>query len=191
MSEPVSALGGASISGIVEVADAGPVGMITIRGDLSDVAVRNALAGCLISALPATRQVMESGTDRLLWMSPDELLLLCPQDEVAARTGALSDALKDQHHMVIDVSDARAVFKLTGAEGALRETFAKLAPADLRAASLPVGEVRRTRLAQVPAAFWFASDSEAHLICFRSVADYVFGLLTHAATPGSEIAFFD
>ena len=39
MSEPVTALNGAAFSGAIDVADAGPVGMITLRGDLSDDAV--------------------------------------------------------------------------------------------------------------------------------------------------------
>ena len=76
------------------------------------------------------------------------------------------------------------------AEQAIREVLAKLSPADMRISALPVGRVRRTRLAQVPAAFWFTDDSEAVVICFRSVADYVFGLLSTAAQPGSEVGHF-
>jgi hypothetical protein len=32
------------------------------------------------------------------------------------------------------------------------------------------GEMRRTRLQQVPAAIWFESATEARVVCFRSVA---------------------
>lgn len=191
MSDPVSPMNGAAFSGTVDIKDAGPTGMVTIRGDLGDTAIRNALAGSLVSALPEPKQLVATGTDKLLWMSPDELLLICPHDEAGARVAALTTALDGLHHLAVDISDARAVFKLTGARGALRDTLAKLTPADLRSSVLPVAEVRRTRLAQVPAAFWFASDGEAHLICFRSVADYVFGILKHAAAPGSEVAFFE
>lgn len=190
MSEAVSALAGASASGIVEVADAGLVGMVTIRGDLSDAAIRNAVAGCLVSALPETRKSVKGDTDTLLWMSPDELLLVCPHGEADARVAALSQALKGKHHMVVNVSDARAVFSLSGSGTATRETLAKLTPADLRPGSLPVGEVRRTRLAQVAAAVWFEDEGRATVVCFRSVASYVFGLLTHAAKPGSEVGYF-
>ena len=46
-------------------------------------------------------------------------------------------------------------------------------------------ELRRTRAAQVAAAFWKDGDGYT-LVCFRSVASYVMGLLTHSAMPGSE-----
>ena len=88
------------------------------------------------------------------------------------------------------MSDARAVFTLEGEGAAIRNVLAKLTPADLRPASLPVGEVRRTRFAQVPAAFWLAEEGRAELVCFRSVAIYVFGLLKNAAEPGSEVGYF-
>ncbi len=48
------------------------------------------------------------------------------------------------------------------------------------------GELRRSRTAQVAAAFWQA-DGGYTLVCFRSVAGYVMGLLTHAAAPGSAL----
>lgn len=166
-------------SGLVEIEDMGPTGMVTLRADL-DAAAKAGIA------VPE-RRVSKDGT---LWMSPDELLILCDRDAAADKVAEVSGALKDAHHLAVDVSDARVMFRLTGEGPLLRETLAKLSPADLRAASLPVGEVRRTRLAQVAGAFWFEAEGEARLICFRSVADYVIGLLKHAAQPGSEVGHF-
>ena len=172
-----------NFSGIVTIADAGPTGMITLRADLSAAAL--ALKGAGVT-MPKKRMVR----DGILWMSPDELMILCPRDAVADRVATLRGALKDHHHLAIDVSDARVMFRLTGEGPAIRETLAKLSPADLRASALPIGEVRRSRVAQVAAAFWLDSEDSANLICFRSVADYVFGLLRHAAQPGSEVGYF-
>lgn len=42
-------------------------------------------------------------------------------------------------------------------------------------------------MAQVAGAFW-ADEAGYTVVCFRSVAAYVMGLLTHSATPGSELA---
>jgi sarcosine oxidase subunit gamma len=53
--------------------------------------------------------------------------------------------------------------------------------------TLAPGELRRTRAAQVAAAFWREGDGYT-LVCFRSVAGYVMGLLSHSALPGSELA---
>ena len=62
------------------------------------------------------------------------------------------------------------------------QVLAKLSPVDF--AKLGPKELRRTRAAQVAAAFW-AADGGYTLVCFRSVAHYVMGLLTHSAMPGS------
>ncbi len=190
MSEPVSALGGASFDGIVKVSDAGPRGMMSVRGDLSSGKLTDAVTTAAGVDMPGANAVLTDGDRGIGWMSPDELLVMVPHADATGAAAAMASALEGEHALVIDVSDARAVFTLEGEGARLRETLAKLTPADLRPASLPVGTLRRSRLAQVPAAFWFASDSEAHLICFRSVATFVFGILSHAATPGSEVGYF-
>ena len=61
-----------------------------------------------------------------------------------------------------------------GAQGAL----AKLCPVDF--AALAPSEVRRTRMAQIPAAFWRHGDGW-RILCFRSVAGYAEALLRNAA----------
>ena len=47
--------------------------------------------------------------------------------------------------------------------------------------------LRRSRIAQIPAAFWLDSESSATLVCFRSVAQYAFDLLADAVKTGSEV----
>ena len=42
-------------------------------------------------------------------------------------------------------------------------------------------------MAQVPAAYWMLDEETIDIVCFRSVAEYVFGLLEDAAEPGSEV----
>jgi sarcosine oxidase, subunit gamma len=64
------------------------------------------------------------------------------------------------------------------------DVLMKLVPVDL--AGLADGELRRTRAAQVAAAFW-AADGGYTVVCFRSVAGYVMDILTHAAQPGAEL----
>jgi len=114
--------------------------------------------------------------------------VLCPYDEVTPVLAGLEDALADVHAMAVDVSDARAVFAVSGANA--RDVLAKLAPVDLRPGAFTTGMFRRTRMAQVPAAFWCVGDDLFHVICFRSVAQYVHDLLTTAAQPGSAVEVF-
>ena len=190
MSEAVSALAGSSAHGFVDVTEAGLVGMVTIRGDYGNTEFRDKVATLLGLNVPDQRQMTTGRADKLLWMSPDELLFVCPHGEADARVGALSAGLSGVHHLAVNVSDARAAFCVTGTASGVREALAKLSPADLRASVLPVGEVRRTRLAQVPAAIWLESEDRAMVVCFRSVAGYVFDLLTQASKPGSEPRYF-
>jgi sarcosine oxidase subunit gamma len=122
-------------------------------------------------------------------MSPDEVLILCDHGAAPGVVRDLSAALAGRHHLVADVSDARATFVLTGEAGALRDVLAKLTPADMDARALPPGEMRRTRLAQVAGAVWFESQTEARVICFRSVAAYVFDLLAMSARTGGAVGY--
>lgn len=185
MSEPVTALGGASVTGIAAVAEAPVTGMITLRGDPSAAKFKKAVKAATGCAVPGQRSIATKGAVSLAWMSPDELLIVLPKGEVAAMLASLTDGLAGQHHLAADVSDARAVYTVSGP--AAREVLAKLAPVDLAPGQFEAGELRRTRLAQVPAAFWLSGEDTFTVVCFRSVAQYVFDLLAGAAKDGSGV----
>ena len=183
MSNSVSALGGASHKGFVTVAEAGLRGMITVRGDLGSAAMKKAVKAAAGTAVPGPRRIEVAADRAAAWMSPDELLILVPYAAAQETVAALEQALAGHHHLVADVSDARAVFTITGAKA--DQVLMKLCPADI--AALEPGEIRRTRAAQVAAAFWKSGPEEFTLVSFRSVAGYVMGLLEVASRPGSEL----
>ena len=189
MSEAATAVQGAAFKGLISVEDAGLAGMITLRADLGDKNVAKALKA---SGFEMPQDAMSTGNlgAGVLWMSPDELLILCAHDQAEAVVATLTKALAGTHALVVNVSDARTVLRLRGEGAAIREVLAKLTPADLRSNTLPLGRVRRTRLAQVAAAFWFTSDDEAVVVAFRSVGDYVFQLVSKAAEKGSGVGYF-
>ncbi|MDU9007061.1 sarcosine oxidase subunit gamma [Sedimentitalea todarodis] len=188
MSEPVSALNNASYDGIARIAEDGLHGMITLRGDLSAKAVKAAARAVAGADVPDAGCIAGDSAGGLCWMSPDELLLLCPHAQVDANVETLRQALDQTHALVANVSDARALLRVTGP--AAREVMAKLCPVDLSPAAFEPGMFRRTRMAQVPAAIWMTDDETFQIICFRSVAQYVFGLLRVAAQPGSAVNAF-
>ena len=100
----------------------------------------------------------------------------------------LTKCFGSNHTLAVNVSDARAVFRISGAHS--RDVLAKLAPVDLSPDSFTPGMIRRTRLAQVPAAFWIEDGDSFRLVCFRSVAQYVFDLLKTAAEAGSAPEYY-
>jgi len=182
MSEPVSALNGAVAAGHVSVADAGLIGMITLRGDLAAPALQAVCAELTGAGFPGRLGVSETAGKAICWMSPDEVLLMLPYATVAEALSRMAQALAGLHHLAVDVSDARAVIHLRGA--AAREVLAKLTPADLRPDHFGPGIMRRSHLGQVAAAFRMLDDQTIEVICFRSVADYVFALLATSAKAG-------
>lgn len=166
---------------LATITELGNPGMIQIRADLARAG--DAIAEAAGLAIPAQGRYVSDGARWLGWMSPDELLLMLPQAEVAAALGALNDALAGEHALVLDVSDMRAGFELSGPEAA--QALAKLAPVDF--AALPEDGVRRTRLAQVACAIWPVQGGY-RVIGFRSVAGYIAGVLAGAARPGTSLA---
>lgn len=157
------------------------LGMITLRADLSRAG--EALAEAAGLGLPDTTGATTDGSRTLAWMSPDELLLILPQAELAQALEDLTQALTGEHGLVADVSDARAVFDVIGAGAA--DVVSKLAPVD--AAAMRPGHLRRTRMAQTAAAIWRV-EGGFRVIGFRSSADYLALILTNAAIPGSGLA---
>lgn len=182
MSNPVSALGGKSHAGQVAVRDLGLRGMITLRGDLSNAKLRKVSAAVSGVRFPEQGKAAIEGASGLAWMSPDELLIMVPYDDVSGALEKINKALKGQHFLAINVSDARAVMSLSGPF--VREVLAKLAPVDLHPDSFAIGDFRRTRLGQVAAAFCLTDAQTAQIICFRSVAGYAFDLLAASADEG-------
>lgn len=188
MSSAVSALNGAVYAGYVKVEELGLSGMITIRGDLSNASFKTAVKGAMGVAVPSQRAIAFSGKTGLAWMSPDELLALVPYKDAEKTVAELSAKLKSKHHLVVNVSDARAMFQLSGDK--VREVMAKLTPVDMAPGAFEPGVIRRTRLAQVPAAFWMTDQRTMSVVCFRSVAQYMHDLLKDAAEPGGEVGLF-
>ncbi|MBI6629201.1 sarcosine oxidase subunit gamma [Pontibaca salina] len=188
MSEPVSALNHAGFDGLAKVTECGLHGMITLRGDLAARAVKAAATGASGVKMPGPNEVQSKGDNALCWMSPDELLVICDYKDVRQVLDKMHKSLGAAHALAVDMSDARTMFCVTGSSA--RDVMAKLTPADLSPATFGPGQIRRSRLAQIPAAFWLEDDQSFRIICFRSVAQYAFDLLCTAAGAGSDVGYF-
>jgi sarcosine oxidase subunit gamma len=189
MSEPVTALNGASYEGGFAVVREVPLqGMITLRGNLGAAPMKKAVKAATGLGLPGQREIVQDGETAVAWMSPDELLVLCAYDGVADTLDAIGKALGKEHALAVNVSDARASFRISGPKA--REVLAKLCPVDLAPDVFAPGMFRRTRMAQVAAAIWLPDAETVQIVCFRSQARYVFDLLSVAAQPGSEAGVY-
>lgn len=187
MPDPITPLSGASFSGSVVISEAPLKAMITLRGDQNDPKLARSVKVVTGSLLPKARRITHGQTGSAIWMSPDELLLITDYTQADFSIATLETKLKGTHFMASNVSDARAVFAISGP--AAREILAKGAPVDLSSRGFVPGDVRRTRMGQIAAAIWMEEDGSFRLICFRSVADFMFDWLKSAAEPNSVPEF--
>ena len=181
MADPVAAWGNARYDGFAVVREIGPLGMISLRAKPEVPGLAQAFTG-LGMTLPDPRRITVAADTSAAWMSPDEYLLILPYAQVTDAMARLAASLAGQHHLAANVSDARAVFRIEGARA--DQVLKKVTPVDID--RMTEGEIARSRAAQVAAAFWKEGDGFT-LVCFRSVAGYMMGLLSHAARPGSEL----
>ncbi len=185
MSDPVSTLNRAEADTdqTIRIADRGPVGQVTLRGDLSSAKLKKAVKAGVGVDVPGALSAAFDGERGAVWMAPDELLLFTGYDQVGALVESLSQALTGEHHMALDVSDARAVIALEGA--GMAEVLAKGAPVDMD--NFPVGHARRTHVANVAVGIWRKTEAEWEIVCFRSFARHIFDWLVISSQEGSEI----
>ena len=188
MSDPVSPLHLKTRPGRAQVTDRGPMGMIQLKGALEDPAFQAALSGVTGGDMPAPRAMTSDGQNTLCWMAPDEVMVLSAYPAAPDILAQIDEAMRGMHVLAANVSDARVVIRVQGA--ACRDVLAKLTPADISPDAFAQGQFRRSRLAQVAAAFWMVDTQTIDVMCFRSVATYVFDLLANAARPESPVGYF-
>ncbi len=189
MPDAVSALEGRRAPGYIGIEDTGLRGQVALKGDLGNPAVAGAVKEFAGVEVPGVWQVArEDGVAdgrAAVWMAPDELLLLVPYAEAGDTMARLGEALDGEHHLALDMSDARTVLRLTGP--AVGEVLAKGAPPDLSDRAFPPGSARRTHLGGVAVAFWRLDAETWEVVAFRSYAHHLVAWLEDAARPGSEI----
>jgi sarcosine oxidase subunit gamma len=151
-----------------------------LRGDPARVAAGVEAATGV--RLPVTARGSESDAMRsILWLSPDEWLLVGADAATAAR---LAEALAGVHHQLVDVSDYYTTIEVGGA--ALRALLAKLVAVDLHPRSFRRGEVLGTLLGSLNVWLWLTADERdaggpcARLFVRRSHADHAWCLLAEA-----------
>jgi len=190
MSEPQSTLNRAAASdgASIRIEDRGPVGQVTLRGDLGSEALRAAVTAGVGIDVPGPLRAVFDGARGAVWMSPDELLLFTAYDQADALAAELGAALAGKHHMAVNVSDARAVITLAGA--GVAEVLAKGAPVDLSEAAFPAGTARRTHIGGVAVGFWRKAEHEWEIVCLRSFARYLFDWLVESSGEGGEVGAF-
>jgi sarcosine oxidase subunit gamma len=116
-------------------------GKLILRGG---DAIREGTARILGAPLPPTMSTATAGATDLLWLGPDEWLVLTPPDRAEPTAVALREALAGLHHAVVVVGDRMTGIAIAGARAA--DVLNAGCPLDLHPGAFPSGAVTRTLL---------------------------------------------
>jgi sarcosine oxidase subunit gamma len=148
---------------------------INLRGDGVDLGFRQAVEKALGLTLPDAGRSSSVGPVTVLWLGPDEWLVV-GEDGGDALMDLLHQALEGLDAAVTDVSDARAVMRLSGS-GA-RDVLAKGCTLDLHRRIFGPGQVAQSTLAKADVIlFEVAGDDDGEptydIHVGRSFAEYL------------------
>jgi len=154
--------------------------MVTLRGDASDEAFRAAVAETVGMAPPTDAlTAITKGNRAILWMGPNEWLIIAPADERESLPDGLAIALASIHAAVVEVGDAMTVIALTGPRAA--DVIAKGCTIDLHPSVFGPGNVVRTLLAKTGIILHQTTDAPLfEVYVHRSYADYAWRWLEDA-----------
>jgi sarcosine oxidase subunit gamma len=164
-------------------------GMIDLRGLTTDSGFMSAARTVLGVDLPTTPRTSVSWGDiKVLWLSIDQWLILCPRTKAPSLLAELRGALTGIHSLAIDVSDMRAVIRMEG-DGA-SEILMKGTSLDLLSGDYTAGTCRRMRFAEIAALLHVVEDDIFDIYVFRSYAHYAWDFLLATAREPAKIKLF-
>lgn len=138
------------------------------------------VAGVLGAPPPCTpNTVLRAGLRDLLWLGPDEWLVVGPDGDAAGLVGSLRGALGPGRGSAVDVSAHRTTLELSGerARGVLEHGC----PVDLHPRAFSPGRCAQTLLARSRVILWQTADTGYRLLVRPSYAGYLVAWLTDAA----------
>ena len=93
-------------NGYITVSKDAYIGMITLRGALNSKGLGLAVG----KSLPKERSILDAKDMQVAWMSPDELMVLCPKENVAKLEADFQKSLESQHALVADDENQFSAF---------------------------------------------------------------------------------
>lgn len=136
-----------------------------------------AFAAVLGADLPAPGKAASYGGGRtVLWLGPDEFLLIAPEEtesgiSPAAVTAEFTSVLTGLPGQAVDLSANRTTLELKGA--AVEDVLNSAIRIDLEERSFPVGDARATLLGKTPIILWRTASDTIRLLPRASFAVHV------------------
>ena len=139
-------LADSSVPGVLHLSEVAFTTQVTLRVDPKSPAAER-IGTALGTMLPnQPGQVARTEDLQILWLGPDEWLLIGPEGSADRIQAALVEAIGAEHGSVVDVSDHRTVVEVSGPVS--RELLAKGCGLDLHRRSFTAGQCAQTLLAR-------------------------------------------
>jgi sarcosine oxidase subunit gamma len=175
---PAALLGAAfeagSFPGTVEVSETPFLTMVGIRvGRDTEAGQRIA---SVTGGLPATcGAVSRTGDTSVLWLGPEEFLVVAPLEAHESLGGdliqALRQALADGEGQVVDLSANRTTFELTGPQS--RAVLEKGCSLDLHPREFKAGSALSTQIGNIPVVLWKTGEESYRIFPRASFAEFL------------------
>ncbi len=162
------------------LAELTPPGQVNLRCDAQDPRAARAVGGVLQCLLPVNANTVQSAAEvTVLWLGPDEWLILTAPGQEGALIARLREALGGLHAAVTDVTGNRALLRLSGPQA--RETLLKGCTLDLHPRGFRPGQCAQTLLARAGIILHQRDDAPTYdILPRRSFAEYVWLWLSDA-----------
>jgi sarcosine oxidase subunit gamma len=163
-----------SVRGVVELSEIAFLTMAGLRVNRdSDTGQRIAT---VTGGLPAQcGGVAGTGDVSVLWLGPEEFLVVAPREAHESLGGdllqALREALGDGAGQVVDLSANRTTFELTGPRS--RAVLEKGCALDLHPRVLKAGTALSTEIGNIPVVLWKTGEETFRLFPRASFADFL------------------
>lgn len=156
-------------------------GQLALRGNSADHEFVEGVQGVLRVGVPLDANTAIVGGDiTVLWLGPDEWLVVTPDGQETELAKRINDALAGQHFAVSDVSDSRVVIGLTGVHA--RDVLRKGCSLDLHPRVFTAGDCAQSSLARCHMLLHQINEIPTYdVYVHRSFSDYAWRWLEDAA----------
>lgn len=163
-----------SVQGVVELREVSFLTMVGLRVDRNSDAGQR-IAGVTGGLPAACGGVSGTGDTSVLWLGPEEFLVVAPTEAHESLGGdliqALREALADGAGQVVDLSANRTTFELTGPRA--RAVMEKGCSLDLHPRVLSAGTALSTEIGNIPVVLWKTGEESFRIFPRASFADFL------------------
>ncbi len=154
------------------------LGHMVLRGNRDDIDFSHAIASILGVPLPPALTHHENGELSIRWISPDEWLVILPDEQTFALEARLREALTG-HFSIVNVSGAQTLLTLSGSDA--RSVLQKSTGYDVHPSNFAIGKSVTTTFAKTQCVLCRHDEDSWQIVVRRSFADYLWLWLQDAS----------